>query len=158
MLFEHYFEHSLKWTNLVSQLLNLPSVKIKVLALLAKFYCMLFCRDNFHCWVLPRMGLFHQQFVKTIFGFGSMWQLKISHLVFWCFNCHKWTCFQHAPKSMDARRKTLNCTKATWNAFYTCGSLAVSRSQSEFLMKRHSVQRSGDENCLHVLSFPKDHV
>ena len=28
------------------------------------------------------MGLFHQQFFKTIFGFGSMWQLRISHLNF----------------------------------------------------------------------------
>ena len=82
MLFEHYFEHSLKWTNLVSQLLNLPSVKIRVLALLAKFYCIWFCSDNLHCWVLPGMGLFHQQFFKTIFGFGSMWQLRISHLDF----------------------------------------------------------------------------
>ena len=33
------------------------------------------CRDNFHCWVLPGTGLFHQ-FFKTIFGFGSMWQLQ----------------------------------------------------------------------------------
>ena len=27
MLFEHHFEHSSKWTNLVFQLLNSPSVK-----------------------------------------------------------------------------------------------------------------------------------
>ena len=51
--------------------------------------------------------------------------------------CHKWTFFQHAPKSMDARRKTLNCTKATWNAFYTCGSLAA------FLWNNTPLQRSG---------------
>ena len=68
------------------------------------------------------------------------------------FTCHKWTCFQHAPKSMDARRKTLNCTKATWNACYTCGSLPFSRSQSDFLAKKHSVAKNW--NCLHVLSFP----
>ena len=68
------------------------------------------------------------------------------------FTCHKWTCFQHAPKSMDARRKTLNCTKATWNACYTCGSLPLSRSQSDFLAKKHSVAKNW--KCLHVLSFP----
>ena len=58
-----------------------------------------------------------------------------------CFTCHKWTFFQHASKIMDARRKNLNCTKATWNAFHTCGSLAVSRSQWDFLTKKkHSVE------------------
>ena len=54
---------------------NLLSLKQKVLTLLAKFYCIWFCSDNFHCWGLPGMGLCHQQFFKTIFGFGSRWQL-----------------------------------------------------------------------------------
>ena len=44
-------------------------------------YCIWFCSDNFHCWVfLPCMGLFHQQFLKTIFAFSNMWQLRIWYL------------------------------------------------------------------------------
>ena len=35
---------------------------------------------NFHCWVLPGIGLFHQQFLKTSFDFRSMWQLRIWYL------------------------------------------------------------------------------
>ena len=35
-------------------------------------YCIWFCSDNFCCSVLPGKGLFHQQFLKTIFDFGSM--------------------------------------------------------------------------------------
>ena len=74
------------------------------------------------------MGLFQQHFLKTIFDFGNIWQLRIWYLDI---------------DGLRARRKILNCTKATRNAFYICGSLAVSRSQSDFLMKRHSVQRRG---------------
>ena len=40
-------------------------------------YCIWFCSDNFCCWVLPGKGAFHQQFLKTLFDFGSMWQLRI---------------------------------------------------------------------------------
>ena len=60
--------------------------------------------------------------------------------------------FQHASKTMDARRKILNCTKATWNAFHACGRLPVSRFQSDFLTKKkkHSVAKKWSwENCLH---------
>ena len=38
------------------------------------------CSDNFHCWVLPGEGLFHQQFLKTIFAFSNMRQLRIWYL------------------------------------------------------------------------------
>ena len=94
-------------------------------------YCIWFCNDNFHCWVLPSKNLFHQQFLKTIFDFGKMWQLRIWYLDIDTF------------KSMDARRKILNCTKATWNAFHTCGSLPVSRSQSDCATKKTPLQSSG---------------
>ena len=40
-------------------------------------YCIWFCSDSFHCWVSPGVGLFHQQFLKTILAFGNMWQLRI---------------------------------------------------------------------------------
>ena len=47
------------------------------------------------------------------------------------------------------------CTKATWNSFHKCGSLPLSRSQSDFLTEKHSVAKKWSwENCLHVLSFP----
>ena len=139
--FEPYFEHSSKWTNLVFQLRISPPAE--------KRY-----------WLCGK--------IPTVFGFAVIISTVGSHQVrvcfinssrlslasvAWmkplriqynrCFTCHKFIFCQHASKSMDARRKTLNCTKANWNAFYTCGSLAVSRSQSEFLIKRHSVQRSG---------------
>ena len=43
-------------------------------------YCVWFCSDNFLCWVLPGEGLFHQLFLKTIFDFGNMWQLRTWNL------------------------------------------------------------------------------
>ena len=71
--------------------------------------------------------------------------------------CHKWTFFQHAPKSMDARRKTLNCTKANWKGKLK-GFLYMWQPRS-LLMKRHSVAKEWSwENCLRRLSFPKGHV
>ena len=118
---------------------NLAASEEKVLTLWQNTHCIWFCSDNFNYWVSPGKGLFHQ-FFKTIFV-AWMKPLRIQYNR--CLTCHKLTFCQHASKSMDARRKTLNCTKANWNAFYTCGSLAVSRSQSEFLIKLHSVQRSG---------------
>ena len=79
--FEPYFEHSSKWTNLVFQLLNLPSAKKKYWFCGQSTHRIWFWRDNVHYWVLPGKapgkGLFHQQFLKTIFGFTSMWQLRI---------------------------------------------------------------------------------
>ena len=82
MLFEHYFEHSSKWTNLLFQLLNSPSVKNKYILTLWTKYLPYLVLQWYFPWVSPGMGLFHQQFFKTIFGFGSMWQLRISHLNF----------------------------------------------------------------------------
>ena len=93
MLFEHHFEHSSKWTNLVFQLLNSPSVKKKYWHCGQSTYCIWFCGDNFCCWVLPGKGVFHQQFLKTIFDFGSMWQLRID-----ASTGEKRTFFQHACK------------------------------------------------------------
>ena len=81
MLF-HYFEHSSKWTNLLFQLRISPPAKKKYWLCGRSTHCIWFCRDNLHCWVLPGIGLFHQQFFKTILGFGSTWQLRISHLDF----------------------------------------------------------------------------
>ena len=46
---------------------------------------------------------------------------------------------QSSKLGLRARRKVLNCTKATGNAFHTCGSLQVSRSQSDFVRRKHSV-------------------
>ena len=43
-------------------------------------YCIWSCSENFHCWVLPGMGLFRQQFETTIFDFGNMWQPRIWYL------------------------------------------------------------------------------
>ena len=81
MLFEHYFEHSSKCTNLVFQLLNSPSVEKTYSHCRQSTYCIWFCSDNFHCWVfLPGMGLFNQQFLKTTFAFSNMWQLRIWYL------------------------------------------------------------------------------
>ena len=86
------------------------------------------------------MGLFQQHFLKTIFDFGNMWQLRIWYLDI---------------DGLRARRKILNCTKATWKAFHTCCSLPVSRSQLDFLTKKKSVTKKWSwENCLHVLSLP----
>ena len=48
MLFEHYFEHSSKWTNLLFQLLNSPSVKKKYWRCGQSTYRIWFCSDNFH--------------------------------------------------------------------------------------------------------------
>ena len=70
-----------------------------------------------------------------------------------CFTCHKWTVFQHASKSMDARRKIWTAERQLETLFdHTCGRLPVSRSQSDFLTKKNTpLQRSGG---LHVLSCP----
>ena len=52
--------------------------------------------------------------------------------------------------------KNSNRTKATWNAFHTCGSLPVSCSQSDFVTQKKSIAKKKSwENCLHVLSSPK---
>ena len=61
-------------------------------------YCIWFCSDNFCCWVLPGKGAFHQQFLKTLFDFGSMWQLRID-----ASTGEERTFFQHACRGMDMR-------------------------------------------------------
>ena len=47
---------------------NLAASEEKVLTLWQNTHCIWFCSDNFNCWVSPGIGLFHQQFFKTIFG------------------------------------------------------------------------------------------
>ena len=61
MIFEHHFEQSSKWTNLVSQLLNSRSVKKKVLRLWTK-YLLSFAR------IISTVGSYQVGFIpSTIF-------------------------------------------------------------------------------------------
>ena len=64
-------------------------------------YCIWFCSENFLCWVLPGEGLFHQLFLKAIFDFGNMWQLRIWNLDLNMLRATQKTLFQHAFRSMD---------------------------------------------------------
>ena len=156
--FEPYFEHSSKWTNLVFQLRISPPAK-------KRYWLCGKIPTVFGCAVMISTVGSHQ--VRVCFINSSrlslasvawMKPLRIQYL-YRCFTCHKLTFCQHASKSMDARRKTLNCTKATWNAFYTCGSLAVSRFPIRVSYKTTlRAKEWGWQNCLHVLSFPKGHV
>ena len=90
-LFERIFER--KWNAIWTLLfrffeMDKSCVPVAKLALSQKkhwhcwqsTYCIWFCSENFHCWVLPGMGLFRQHFLKTIFDFDNMWQPRIWYL------------------------------------------------------------------------------
>ena len=118
-------------------------------------YCIWFCSDSFHCWVLPGMGLFHQQFFKTIFAFGNMWQLRIWILDLDVFraknelslNMH-FSAWMHGEKFRSAQRQLETFF------IHVAASQFLVPSQS-LLPKKNIARKKSWENCLHVLSSPK---
>ena len=155
MLFEPYFEHSLKWTNLVFQLLNSPSVKKKYWSCGQSTYCLWFCSDNLHCWVLPGMGLCHQQFFKTIFGFGNMWQLRIWYVDIDGLRATNELVFNMLLRVCMLEEKHWTAQRQLETLFINVAASHSLVPNQIFLRKKHSVAKKWSwEKCLHVLSFP----
>ena len=101
--------------------------------------------DSFHCWVLPGMGLFHLQFLKTIFDFGSRWQLRR-----WYLDIDD----LHATNDLFFNINFRAQRQLETLFIHMSASHSLVPNQI-FLRKKHSVAKKWNwENCLHVLSLP----
>ena len=136
MLFEHYFEHSSKWTNLLFQLLNSPSVKNKYWRCGQSTYRIWFCSDNFH-------------------GSYQVWAYFIN-------NSSRLSLTSDINLDIDVLLATNELFKMLLRVWMHGENTELPRSFSfPIRVSCETTLRAkewGWENCLHVPSFPKGHV